>query len=127
MPAVDPVKLKRLLTLEVLLPFALERRLSAAQLEDLTQRATADKRFALSAVSDEFAGYMNPGEASNWAVELEASGKAAHVFAVLAQDASKSEATFGNLPLSEVEKMSPEARLQLANQVADEQRNAASR
>ena len=39
MPAVDPVKLKRLLTLEVLLPFALDRKLSATQLEDLAQRA----------------------------------------------------------------------------------------
>ena len=57
MPAVSPTKLKRLLTMEMLLPFALKRRLSAAQLEDLVHRAAADKRFDLSAYNDEFAGY----------------------------------------------------------------------
>ena len=70
---------------------------------------------------------MSAAEARDWAIELERSGKASHVFTALGQDASKSEKTFGNVSLGEIEKMSPEARLQLANRVAAEQRNAVSR
>ena len=121
MPAVNPNKLKRLMTMELLLPFALKRRLSAAQLEDLVHRAAADKRFDLSVYSDEFAGYMNSDEASDWATELERTGKAAYLFSVDGT-ASRPEQMFGSVPLSEVEEMSPEARLRLANEVADEER-----
>ena len=120
MPAVSPTKLKRLLTMEMLLPFALKRRLSAAQLEDLVHRAAADKRFDLSAYNDEFAGYMSADEASDWDSEVERTGKAPHLFD--AEAASRPEQMFGDVPLSEVEEMSPEARLQLANEVADEER-----
>ena len=124
MPAVNPNKLKRLMTMELLLPFALKRKLSAAQLEDLVHRATADKRFDLSAYNDEFAGYMSADEASDWAAELERTGKAAHLFDT-EPTASRSDQMFGNLPLSEVEEMSAEARLRLANEVADEERRNA--
>ena len=55
MPAVNPKKLKRLLVAELLLPFAMKRRLTSGQLEDLVHRAMADKRFDLSASSDDFA------------------------------------------------------------------------
>ena len=121
MPAVNPNKLKRLMTMELLLPFALKRRLSAAQLEDLVHRAAADKRFDLSAYNDEFAGYMSADEASDWASEVERTGKAPHLFDVEGT-ASRPEQTFGNIPLSEVEEISAEERLRLANEVADEER-----
>ena len=121
MPAVNPNKLKRLMTMELLLPFALKHKLSSSQLEDLVHRAAADKRFDLSAYSDEFAGFMDQDQASDWAAELERTGKAAHLFNAEGT-ASRSAQMFGNLPLSEVEEMSAEARLRLANEVADEER-----
>jgi hypothetical protein len=122
MPAVNPKKLKRLMTLELLLPFALKRKLSAAQLEDLAERAMVDKRFDLSAYSDEFAGYMNADQATDWATEFERVGTAPHLFATEGDDLSKPEEMFGDVPLSEVEEMSAEARLRLANKVADQKR-----
>ena len=121
MPAVNPNKLKRLLTMEMLLPFATKRKLSAGQLEDLVHRAAADKRFDLSAYNDDFAGYMSPDEASDWASELERTGKAPYLFDAEGS-ASRPEQMFGNVPLSEVAEMSAEARLRLANEVADEER-----
>ena len=57
MPAVDPKVLKRLKIKDLLAPFAMSRGLSSAQLSDLVARATEDKRFDLSASSDEFADY----------------------------------------------------------------------
>ena len=122
MPAVDPIKLKRLMTLEMLLPFALKRRLSAGQLGDLVRRAMDDRRFDLSAHIDEFIGYMNPDEASVWATEFEQGGTAPHIFSTPGGHASESEDMFGDLPMSEVTALSCEARLRLANEVADEKR-----
>jgi hypothetical protein len=125
MPAVNPAKLKRLMATELLLRFALKRGLTAAQLEDLVNRAAADPRFDLSAYSDEFAGYMNVEQATDWAMDLEATGDAPHVFAD--QQAAQPEKMIGGVPASEFAKMKPEQRLALANKVADEERRNANK
>ena len=65
MPAVSPKKLKRLMITELLVSFAMKRRLSAAQLADLVERGMTDTRFDLSATSDDFADYhMDEAEAA---------------------------------------------------------------
>lgn len=58
MSAVDPKVLKKLKIKDLLVPFAMDRRLSSAQLGDLVARAMEDKRFDLSVSSDEFADYF---------------------------------------------------------------------
>jgi len=121
MPSVNPATLKRLLIMEALLPFALKRRLSAAQLGDLVHRATSDRRFDVSATSNTFAGLMNEAEASDWAFEFERAGTAPHIFS--SSEAGQVEMIFG-MPKTEFEKQRPEVRLQLANQHAHEQRRA---
>jgi hypothetical protein len=110
MPAVDPKKLKRLMTLELLLPFALKRKLSGGQLGDLVRRAMLDRRFDLSAHCDEFAGYMDASEASDWAAEFERSGVAPHVFDV--PERAEEASTKSALPI-----LSPEQRLAIANRI----------
>jgi hypothetical protein len=127
MPAVNPAKLKRLMAIELLSQFALTRRLSAAQLEDLVNRATADPRFDLSAYSDEFAGYMNAEQATDWAMELERAGDAPHIFAVEGRQAAQPEKMIAGVPASKFAKMTPEQRLALANKAADEERRNANK
>jgi len=80
MPAVNPKKLKRLLVAELLTPFAMKRQLTSGQLEDLVHRAMQDKRFDLSASSDDFVHYMNVEQATDWATEFERGGSAPHIF-----------------------------------------------
>ena len=121
MPAVDPKKLKRLMVTELLVPFAMERRLSGGQLADIVARATRDKRFDLSASSDEFAGFMNEDEAKDWVTEFERAGTAPHLFAGEAQEP---EGMVDGLKQSEFLKLPPEQRLAIANKIADEKRNA---
>jgi hypothetical protein len=127
MPAVNPAKLKRLLIKELFLEFALRRRLAAAQLEDLVNRATADPRFDLSAYSDEFAGYMNVEQATDWAMELERAGDAPHIFAVDGQQAAQPEKIIAGVPASKFVEMPPEKRLALVNKAADEERRNANK
>ncbi len=124
MPVVDPKKLKRLMVTEMLVPFAMKRRLSGGQLADLAERAMRDKRFDLSASSDDFAALMNEDEATDWAIEFERAGTAPHLFNTQSHDTSNSEEMFGDVPMSQVEEMSAEARLRLANEVEAEQRHA---
>ena len=76
-----------------------------------------DKRFDLSAASDDFAGYMNVDEAAEWAAELERSGKAPHLFASQASDVATAEKKFGGYTEEELEKMSPQQVLRIANEV----------
>ena len=121
MPAVDPEKLKRLMVTELLVPFAMERRLSGGQLADIVARATRDKRFDLSASSDDFAGYMDEAEATDWAVEFERAGTAPHLFTGEAQEP---EAMVDGLKQSDFLKLPPEQRLAIANKIADGKRNA---
>ena len=81
MPAVNNGTLKKLLITQLLVSFALKRRLSLAQLEDLVERAMTDPRFDLTASSEKFADPgMTAAEAANWAEAVERSGKAAHLF-----------------------------------------------
>ena len=124
MPAVDPQKLKRLMTQEALLPFALKRNLSGAQLDDLVKRAMKEARFDLSAVSDDFAGHMDADEAADWATEFERAGTAPHLFTSEAADKVGAEEMYGGVKMSDFLKLSPERRLAIANKVADEKRNA---
>src|SRR5438876_701521 len=112
------------MAMEVLTPFALKRRLSAGQLADLVERATLNRRFDLSAVCDEFASVMNEDEAADWAAEFERSGQAPHLFTTVDADEPNAEEMFGGVKKSELERLSPEALLHLANKVADEQRDA---
>ena len=117
MPAVDPKVLKRLKVKDLLAPFAMSRGLSSAQLSDLVARATEDKRFDLSASSDEFADYhLDETQARAWAEELEQSGKAGHLFSVPPAPASGKK-TFGGFTEAELAQMPPEQRLAIANQL----------
>ena len=127
MPAVNPKKLQRLMIAELLVPFAMKRRLSGAQLADLVQRAVADKRFDLSASSDEFAGLMTESEAEDWAIEFERGGSAPHLFSGDADDESTTEEMYGGVKKSEFLKMAPEQRLAIANRVADQERRNAKK
>jgi hypothetical protein len=117
MPAVDPKKLKRLLITELLTPFAMRRRLSAGQLGDLVERAMRDTRFDLSAASDDFAGFMNEREAADWAQELERSNKATHLFTAQETEQSADQKRFGGYTEEELEQMSPQQVLRIANEV----------
>ena len=95
----------------------MSRGLSSAQLSDLVARATEDKRFDLSASSDEFADYhLDEAQALAWAEELEQSGKAGHLFSVPPAPASGKK-TFGGFTEAELAQMPPEQRLAIANQL----------
>ena len=125
MPVVDPKKLKELMVSELLVPFAIRRRLSEAQLADLVRRAIADERFDLAASADRFANdFMDRFEATHWVEELERSGKAAHLFTKLAPDSKTPEGTYAGI---DVNNLSPEVRLQIANAASEERRNAKKR
>ena len=117
MPAVDPQRLKKLMILELLADFALRRRLSGAQLDDLVQRALTEKLFDLSASSDEFALYLDQAAASYWAEALERSGNAVHLFTTDASDHVTPEKTYGGYTAAELERMPPQDRLAIANRV----------
>lgn len=115
--AVDPKILKRLKIKDLLAPFAISRGLSNAQLSDLVARATEDKRFDLSAFSDEFADYYMDGvQARAWAEELEQSGRAGHLFSVSPPPANASK-TFGGFTEAELAQMPPKQRLGIAKQL----------
>ena len=114
MPAVNPKKLQRLMITELLVPFAMKRRLAGAQLADLVQRAVADKRFNLSASSDEFSALMNEDEAEDWAIEFERSNTAPHLFSANEQ---RLEEMYGNLRKSDFDQLPPEQRLAIVNQI----------
>ena len=118
MPAIDPVKLKRLKISHLLIPFAMKRGLTAAQLGDLVERAMADSRFDLSAASDEFANFtVDEDDARYWAEELERAGTASHLFAVAAKEPKTEAKTVGGYTEEELSKMPPETRLAIANRV----------
>ena len=118
MPAVDPKKLKRLMVNELLVPYAVKRRLSGAQLADLVQRGMSDARFDLSATSDEFADYhLNEAEAAEWADELDRSGKAPHLFTPDPRLQPKPEEKYGGYTAEQFEAMSGEQQLAVANRV----------
>ncbi|MBC7988876.1 MAG: hypothetical protein H7Y19_04765, partial [Luteimonas sp.] len=52
----------------LLVPFAMKRGLSPAQLNDLVERAMADSRFDLNAANDEFATFtVDENDARFWA------------------------------------------------------------
>jgi|RhiMethySRZTD1v2_1073278.scaffolds.fasta_scaffold156854_2 hypothetical protein len=86
-----------------------KRRLSGSQLDDLVHRAMTDKRFDLSAASDEFADYfLDEAEAAGWAEELERSNKARHLFNASALETAKPEQKFGGHTQAELEKMPPQ-------------------
>jgi hypothetical protein len=122
MPAIDPKKLKKLMITELLVPFAMRRRLSEAQFADLIRHAAANQRFDLSASSDRFANdFVDEFEATYWAEEYERSGKAPHLFPNAGLDNEKPEEMYGGVNISE---LPPEVRLQFANKIADERRNA---
>ena len=116
MPAVNPKKLKRLMVTELLVPFAMKRRLAGAQLADLVQRAVADKRFNLSASSDEFSALMNEDEAEDWAIEFERSNTAPHLFSANEQNRSTLEEMYGGMKKSDFDQLPPEQRLAIFNQ-----------
>src|SRR5712671_4087042 len=76
MPAINPQRLKELLIKDLLTPFAMKRRLSYAQLNDLVRRALTDKVFDLSASADEFANpFLDEVETTYWLENLERSVK----------------------------------------------------
>jgi hypothetical protein len=120
MPAVNPKKLKRLLVAELLTPFAMKRRLSSGQLEDLVYRAMQDKRFDLSASSDDFAHYMNVEQATDWATELQQGGTAPHIFSNADQANARTEEMYGGMKKSDFEKLPAETRLRIINKVEAE-------
>ena len=115
--SVDPKELKKLKVLSLLVPFALQRRLSYAQLDDLVERALTEKLFDLDAATHTFALYIDQSEATYWAEALERSGKAAHLFGTDVADAEKPEETYGGYTAAELEKLPPERRLEVANRV----------
>jgi hypothetical protein len=121
MPAISPNKLKRLMITELLVPSAMKRRLSAAQLADLVQRGMTDTRFDLSATSDDFADYhMDEAEAANWAEELEQSGQAPHLFSPDPRLQPQPEERYGGYTAEQFDAMSPDQQLAVANRVAYE-------
>jgi len=118
MPAIDPIKLKRLKISALLVPFAMKRGLSPAQLNDLTERAMADDRFDLNAANDEFANFLvDEDDARYWAEALEGSGVAAHLFTTADKKQKSEENTFGGYTQAELAEMTCEQRLRVANQV----------
>ena len=116
MPA-DTKELKKLKVMSLLISFALQRRLSYAQLDDLVERALAERLFDLDAATHTFALYIDQTEATYWAEALERSGKAAHLFGTDIPGADKPEETFGGYTAAELEKLPPERRLEVANRV----------
>jgi hypothetical protein len=121
MPAINPQRLKELLIKDLLTSFAMKRRLSYAQLNDLVRRALADKVFDLSASADEFANpYLDEVEATYWASTLELSGKASHLFTTDASDAGTPEETYGGYTAEQLANMPPQDRLAIANRVEAE-------
>ena len=119
MPAIDPVKLKRLKIGALLVPFAIKRGLSPAQLTDLVERAMADSRFDLDAATDEFSNFLiDEDDARFWAEDLEKLGTASHLFTVAGKEQKKGDAkTFGGYTEAELAEMTPENRLRIANRV----------
>jgi hypothetical protein len=118
MPAIDPMKLKRLMATNLLIPYAMKRRLSPTQLSDLVRRAIADKKFDLSATSDEFADYhLDEAEAAEWADELDRSGKAPHLFTPDPRFQPKPEEKYGGYTAEQFEAMSPQEQLSVVNRV----------
>ena len=121
MPAINPQRLKELLIKDLLTPFAMKRRLSYAQLNDLVRRALTDKVFDLSASADEFANpFLDEVETTYWLENLERSGKAAHLFATDGPDAVTPEETYGGYTAAELQKLPPEKRLALANRMEED-------
>ena len=121
MPAINPQRLKELLIKDLLTPFAMKRRLSYAQLNDLVRRALTDKVFDLSASADEFANpFLDEVETTYWLENLERSGKAAHLFATDGSDAAMPEETYGGFTAAELQKLPPEKRLALANRMEED-------
>lgn len=117
MPVSDSKKLKRLMVKELLMPFAMKRGLTSAQLDDLVHRDIAHQRFDLSASTNNFAHHMNEREATDWAAEFERLGSAPHIFPNDAQRGPAPEQEFGGIKMSELLKMPAEQRLRIANQV----------
>ena len=118
MPACDPQKLKELMVARLLVPFAMKRRLCAAQLDDLVHRAMKDKRFDLSAVSDTFTDFaLDEAEAANWAEELERSNTALHLFTTDEQTDGEADEMYGDVRMADLLKMPPESRLAITNRV----------
>jgi hypothetical protein len=105
--------------LELLISFAMKRRLSSAQLDDLVRRALADKN--LSASADEFADpFLDEVEVTYWAEALERSGTAEHLFTTDASDAVKPEETYGGYTAEQLANMPPQDRLAIANRMEAE-------
>ena len=118
MPAIDPIKLKRLKINALLVTFAMKRGLSPAQLADLVERAMADDRFDLNAANDEFANFLvDEDDARYWAEELEGSSAAEHLFTTADKKQKSEENTFGGYTQAELAEMTCEQRLRVANQV----------
>jgi hypothetical protein len=118
MPAIDPIKLKRLKIAYLLIPFAMKRGLSPAQLNDLAERAMADSRFDLNAANDEFANFMvDEDDARFWAEDLERAGTAPHLFTGAGKEQKRETKTFGGYTEAELAAMTPENRLRIANRV----------
>jgi hypothetical protein len=115
--SVDPKELKRLKVLALLIPFALKRQLSYAQLDDLIERAISDRLFDLDAATHTFALFTDQTEATYWAEALERSGKAAHLFGTEVADAKKPEETYGGYTAAELQQLPAEKRLEVANRV----------
>jgi hypothetical protein len=118
MPAIDPTKLKRLKISHLLVPFAMKRGLTPAQLGDLVERAMADNRFDLDGATDEFSNFLiDEDDARFWAEDLEKLGTAPHLFSVVGKEAKPEAKTIGGYTEAELAKMPPEARLAIANRV----------
>jgi hypothetical protein len=114
MPAINTQRLKELLIKDLLTSFAMKRRLSYAQLNDLVRRALTDKVFDLSASADEFANpFLDEVETTYWLENLERSGNAAHLFTTDGPDVVTPEETYGGYTAAELQKLPPEKRLAL--------------
>jgi hypothetical protein len=99
----------------------MKRRLSPTQLFDLARRAVTDKKFDLSATSDEFADYhLDEAEAAEWADELDRSGKAPHLFTPDPRLQPRPEEKYGGYTAEQFDAMSPDQQLAVANRVAYE-------
>ena len=80
----------------------------------------SDKRFDLSASSDEFANYyLDEAEAADWAAEFERSKIAPHLFPIEGQE-QKPEEMYGGVKMSDFLKMPAEQRLATANRLEAE-------
>src|SRR5687768_9351467 len=103
--SVDPKELKKLKVLKLLVSFALQRRLSYAQLDDLVERALTEKLFDLDAATYEFALFTDQTEATYWAEALERSGKAAHLFGTDVPGTDKPQETFGGYSVADFQQL----------------------